>query len=119
MTGHLPRNLKLSSKRELIEVLERWLAESHAETIGEVGRYAGKAWISVRLSGHEIVLNADTRRDAIQHFVKANSARPDTPWHVVANNRGRINKVLPTSRSEECPGWYAYLRPPLDEEGIV
>jgi hypothetical protein len=36
-TGHLPRSLRLSSKRELIEVLERWLAESHDETIGEVG----------------------------------------------------------------------------------
>jgi len=119
VTGHLPRSLELSGKRELIGVLERWLAESHAATIGDVGRYGGKAWVSVLLSGYEIVLNADTRRDAIQRFVKANKEQLDTPWRVVANSRGRINKVLPTGRVEECPGWYAYLNPSLDEEGIV
>ena len=119
MTGPLPRGLTLTSKADLVEVLRRWLAESHAETIGDIGRFGGKAWISVQLPGHEIVLNADCRRDAIERFVRANASQPNTPWQVVANRRGRVNKVLPVAGSVECPGWYAYLMEPLNEEGTI
>ena len=38
---------------------------------------------------------------------------------VVANRRGRINRVLPGPDPEPLPGWYAYLTRPLLVEGMI
>jgi hypothetical protein len=114
--GHLPDGLRLGGKQELRDVLRRWLSESNAETIGDVGRFGGRAWLTADINGIEVVLNADTKRAAIESFVDAGASEPDRPWRVVANRRGRINKVLPDPQGSSLPGWYAYLKQPLDEE---
>jgi len=56
-------------------------------------------------------LNADTRRSAIERML-AYSRRTDAPWHVIENNRGKVNKII-FDKSDTHEGWYAYLREPL------
>jgi hypothetical protein len=65
------------------------------------------------------VLNADTKRMAVETFVRVNRPDPDQPWRVIANRRGSVNKVLPYPGSDPLPGWYAYLSPPLPAEGTI
>jgi hypothetical protein len=118
-SGFLPRGLRLVSKRELVEVLANWLTESRSVTIGDVGTYGGKPWLRIEMNGHEVVLNADTTRAAVQEFVRSNAPDPDRPWQVVVNRRGRINKVLPGPGNVPLPGWYAYLTHPLTTTGTL
>jgi hypothetical protein len=96
MSGYLPTDLRLSSKRELIEVLQVWLSDSNAETIGDVGLYGGKAWLKVQLPAHTIVLNADTRRDAIKRFVRARTRQPPT-------RRGVLSRTAAVASTRSCP----------------
>lgn len=117
--GHLPRGLSVAGKAALVEVLRRWLAESRAQTIGDVGTFGGRPWLLVDLGAHEVALNADTKRTAVEAFVNESGPEPDRPWRVVSNRRGRINKVIPRPEADPLPGWYAYLTPARDAEGVI
>ena len=115
--GHLPRGFRVHGKSELMEVLREWLSRSRAATIGDVGSFGGRAWLLIDLGGEEVALNADTKRSAIETVVSDSATDPESPWRIVANNRGRFNKVLPGL--DPLPGWYAYLKRPRSEEGVV
>jgi hypothetical protein len=100
-------------------VLRRWLAKSREPTLGDVGSFGGRAWLLIDLGDQEVALNADTKRGAVEAFLRNSGADPDRPWRVVANRRGRFNKVLPGPDMETLPGWYAYLKHPLSGESAI
>jgi hypothetical protein len=68
------------------------------------------------------MLNADTKRAAVEAFLRRAAADPDRPWLVVASSRGHATKVLPGpilgewgrlrgssragQRANGCPGRY-------------
>jgi len=115
--GWLPKGLRLNGKRQLIDTLRAWLAESTAPTIGDTSTFHGRFWISADIGGHRVKLAADTTRVAVQKIVDRAAANPEGPWHVVANQLGRINKVIVAERAE--PGWYAYVARSLDMETTI
>jgi len=115
--GWLPKGLRVNGKRELIARLRSWLAESSAPTIGDTRSFHGRFWISADMSGHRVRLAADTTREAVQKVVDQVAANPDRPWHVVANQNGRINKLVVANRHE--PGWYAYVTRALEAEATI
>lgn len=117
--GHLPQGLRVPAKAALIEVLQAWLGDSHAATIGDIGSFGGKPWIWIDLDGWTVALNADTKRAAVEAVVRDHRYDPNRPWRVVANRRGRINKVTPSPDGQPLPGWYAYLPAPLDGEATI
>lgn len=116
--GFIPRGSRVGSKEELAKLLDAWLRSSDAATIGDVGSFGGSPWVHVALEVHEVVLNADTKRHAVERFVHDLPGQPQ-PWMVIANRRGRINKVLPYPAAAPLAGWYAYLRQPLADEGTI
>jgi hypothetical protein len=115
--GWLPKGLHLHGKRELIAALRSWLAVPGAPTIGDTSSFHGQFWISADIGSHRVRVAADTTREAAQRIVDHASSDPARPWHVVANQKGRINKVVVTDRLE--PGWYAYIAPPLEAETTI
>jgi hypothetical protein len=117
LSGYLPRGLRVYRKSELVELLGRWLAASRVATLGDVASFGGKPWVIVELTDRRVVLNADTKRRAVEAFLHESGDAPERPWRVIANQRGRVNKVLPGPGLS--PGWYAYLEPPLDAEGSI
>jgi hypothetical protein len=90
---------------------------SAAPTIGNVGTFGRKPCILIVLDGRlTAVLNSDTKRFAIEEFVKDASANgPDEPWSVVPNRLGRVNKIAFRADGTETPGSYCYLGEPLPE----
>jgi hypothetical protein len=107
--GHVVRD-----KRELAELLREWFRKTNEPTIGDVGNYGGKAWIYVELPGTTVVLNSDTKRAAVEAYLAAvGDQGPELPWRVVANQRGRVNKVL-YGDLDRAPGWFCYTLAPLD-----
>lgn len=107
---HVPRGLTVHGKQELAVVLGDWLGRSPAATIGDIGSYGGKAWVWIDVGGRRARLHADTTRAAVRNYldhVRVHGA--DADWHVVANNRGRINKILFAPPGGDASGWYCYL----------
>jgi hypothetical protein len=111
--GHVPHGPQIAGKEQLVRVLRKWLQESDAHTVGEVGSYAGRPWLWIHVSGRELVLHADTKRTAVEAFVRANAVDPKPIWRVVATARAGIaRKVLPGPNGDPAPGWYCYLTKP-------
>ena len=117
--GYLPVGHRVRGKRELHELLSGWLSCSRARTIGDVGNYGGRPGLLIAIGEQEVALNADTTRAAVQAYVLSNARQPTQPWRVVRNRRGRINKVLLGPDPTPTPGWFAYLREPLADEGYI
>jgi hypothetical protein len=72
--------------------------------------------IAIDLGNYTAVLNVDTKRSAVGAYlehVKANGV--DSPWRVVVNARGRVNKVIFSDDPAAAAGWYVYLRKPPAE----
>ncbi len=103
----------MGSKSDLASLLDCWFretSETWEPTIGDVGIFGGTPWIHLDLPSLRAVLNADTTRKAVidyLHYVTKRGA--EVPWRVVANRRGRVNKVVYRADSDDAPGWYCYL----------
>lgn len=116
---YLSPGTHVSGKRDLAALLKAWLSQSQAPTIGDVKTFGGRAWLHIEINGQHVVLNADTKRAAVEAFVRLSEVDPDQPWRVIANRRGRVNKVLPYPQTDPLPGWYAYLSQPLTDEDTI
>ncbi|MEZ5174577.1 MAG: hypothetical protein R2823_00005, partial [Acidimicrobiia bacterium] len=107
----LPRGAHARTGTELISLLATWLAKSSDQTIGDVSRFPRAPWISVETPLGLMDLNADTRRSAVSAFLDhVRQFEGAVELHVVANRRGRINKVVFDPAKPSPIGWYAYLR---------
>ncbi len=58
-------------------------------------------------------MNSDTKRAAVEEYVKEAQARgTDLPWSVRPNSlNGHWNKLVFRTDGEPTPGWYCYLQP--------
>ena len=115
--GWMPRGQRFRSKDELLVALRQWLRSSSAPTIGDTKLFRGRPWITIEIGSSRVKINADTTREAVRNIVGAVGGNPNKPWRVVANQNGRINKVVVTDSRE--PGWYAYLTDSLDREAVL
>ena len=116
----IPLGQRCQSKRDFAEILRRWAVETDEETIGAVGTYGRRAWLWVTVNTYECHLNADTKRDAVQHYlhlVQLHGA--DLPWRIRPNRNGTINKVCVERDGSETPGFYLYVRPPLRRPAVT
>lgn len=112
--GHLPRVLNVAGKDQLTTLLRRWYEESDAGTVGDVATFGGRPAIALDLGDHEAVLNVDTKRSAVATYLAhADANGTDALWSVVANTRGKVNKVIFSEDPAAAAGWYVYLRQPL------
>lgn len=111
----------VTSKSQFVEVLRSWCASSTAETIGDVGSYGGRPLISLELcGGRKVILNADTKRAAVEQFLAVVAERgAESAWTVLTNQKGVFNKVGFRSDGSTTPGWYCYLVPPAEKRGVV
>lgn len=113
--GYVVNGTWVASKAELFQLLKSWLEASAMPTIGEVGGFGGKPCIFISLDKNLTAeLNADTKRAAVEQYVKEIHVRgADATWSVIPNRRGRLNKLTFREDSADTPGWYCYLRQPL------
>jgi hypothetical protein len=118
--GHLIKGTRAEDKRELSLVLQAWLIASDAPTIG-AGR-GQQPWMFINLGGvRTAVLNADTKRAAVDEYVRDVQVRgADVPWNILPNQRnGKLNKLGFRVDGKSTPGWYCYLTEPAPRRGQV
>lgn len=83
-------------------------------TIGDASRFGGTGWLTVDSPVGRLVMNADTTRDAIRHFLHHCETSGGTVIsRVVANRRGVVNRVEFAPSGSRTEGWYLYTRKPL------
>jgi hypothetical protein len=112
--GYVVRGTVLPSKAELLRLLEVWLERSDASRIGNAKR-GQTPWIFITLDRQRrAVMNSDTKRAAVEEYVKDAQARgADFHWSLIQNCRThRWNKLVFREDHEPTPGWYCYLEPP-------
>jgi hypothetical protein len=113
--GYVIQGTTLESKDELFRLLRSWLQVSDMPTIGDFGDYGRRPWIFITFGrGRSGVLNADTKRAAIEKYVKdAQTRGANVPWLVIPNSRThQWNKLVFEKDHKPTPGWYCYLQPP-------
>ncbi len=104
---------EVATKAELAELLRTWLRTTNEPTIGDVAQYGGRPYVHVRLGEVHVVLNADTKRAAVERYLAAVDAHgADLPWQVV-QGRAKVNKVV-YEGMDTSAGWYAYTTPELE-----
>ncbi len=96
------------SEAELLDHLQAWLRTGE-KAVANVGTYGGRAVLHAVVAGQPVYINADTRRAAVQDLVDS-AARGPVPWHVLANGKGRLDKVTFRSDGARAPGFYCYTR---------
>jgi hypothetical protein len=113
--GYVLDGTSVTSKDELFRLLRGWVRSSDASTIGNVRNFGGRPCILINIdSGVTAVLNADTKRSAVELYVEeAQVHGADATWSVIPNRNGRLNKLSFRKDCTETPGWYCYLRQPL------
>ncbi len=110
--GLIPRMRKNESVSldEFYSLLDRWLRLTQEQTIGDTGAVQGRTpWVWVLAGGRECRLHADTTRDGVAALVGLWRDEPSLEWHVVANQRGRFNKIALSSDRIVIPGLFLYL----------
>jgi hypothetical protein len=113
--GYLVKGTLLSNKTELLRLLESWLKTSEASKIGNASR-GQTPWISLIVDRQRrAVINSDTKRSAVEEYVKEAQTRgADVSWFVIPNRDGPCNKLVFRADRQPTPGWYCYLEPPND-----
>jgi hypothetical protein len=120
-SGHLMEGTIVQSKQAFAELLDGWLHTSKAQTIGDVGSFGGRPYVHIELGDVTAVLNADTKQAAVREYLDEVGRRGDAeaPWQVVANQRGRVNKIVFRDDGQPTPGWFCYLAEPLTTPGEI
>jgi len=119
LDGFIERGAVVSTKGGLHALLKDWADTSTTATIGDVGTYGGKAWVTWQHSDEKIVLNADTSRTAVLEYLAFAAARGvDEPWRVVANANGRINRAVYRD-DVKLLAWYCYTAKPWTAPGAL
>ena len=112
--GYVPAVTEVTAVAEFERVLSHWVNASDRPTVGLVETYGGSPVIRVGVGVDRFVLNRDTPRPAVRHFL-ATAARAggaaSLHWHVTANENGRVNKISYLKDGAPPQGWFVYLRP--------
>jgi hypothetical protein len=104
---------EVSSKAELADLLRTWHRTTNEPTLGDLAQYGGRPYVHIVLGDVHVVLNADTKRAAVERYLVAVEAHgADLPWQVV-QGRTRVNKVV-YEGMDTSAGWYAYTTRELE-----
>ena len=100
----------VTSKEDFARVLNSWLQHDERETvIGSPGTFGGRALIHVHLGAERLHLNGDTRDEGVRAYLElVRQHGTQLSWHVVANQSGKVNKVVFGKPKASIPYFYLY-----------
>lgn len=96
----------IKSKKELYSLLRIWAVLNKKDlqkTIGEKS-YGGQPILWIKIDSEIYYLNADTNMGGIIEFIK----NENYDWQIIANNRGKFNKITNHPESKSINGLYLY-----------
>lgn len=98
------------SKSEFHSRLRAWLHDTGDAIVGEPDVPGVTAWVHVLDGSSRYRLHADTRRKAVDDYLRLVAPHgDDLKWTVVASKRGRINAVAYGPERKRLVPFYLYL----------
>lgn len=99
------------SRAEFEARLSAWLAVTGGgDTVGDTSKRGQTAWVYVRDGGSIYYLNADSTHYAVRDYAGLLAVEPKLEWHVVANAKGRLNKVAFGKKKLKLREFYFYAQ---------
>jgi len=79
------------------------------DTVGDAAKYGGKPWIWVKRLARRYHLNADATGEGVGEYLALSFQHgASLQWTIVANERGKMNKVAFGPDKREIPGFHFY-----------
>ncbi|EAR16473.1 hypothetical protein [Robiginitalea biformata] len=102
------RSKPLESKELFYEILQEWAEwndhlASENPKIGDVPT-GNTRLIHLDLNNSRYYLNGDTNLSGVKEFLR----NMDSPWKIIPNNRGRMNKVTNDKEGSGITGFFLY-----------
>lgn len=105
------RRTEAIDKAEFHRRLRFWLDCCDDKQIGSEQVVGVTDWIFVRQGSDLFALHADTKRSAVDAYMKlVNAQGDDMPWQVTTSNRGKGTAVVYGTREVRLTPFYLYLK---------
>ena len=103
-------NSNILTRQSFDSWLLNWYQNTNEKTVGDIGNFKQQAFLWVEENGAKFRLNADTKREGVEiylNLLKENYGSLN--WSIVANLKGKINKVAFGEDKIKIRGFYLYL----------
>lgn len=98
------------SRHLLNEMLQQWLRETDEKQIGDESVQGRSPWVYIKEGGRVFRVHADTKRSGVKEYLQiVKDHEPEAVWHIVRNQRGRMNSVAFGPELIKPRGFYLYL----------
>lgn len=96
----------LKSKKDFFNVLRIWALFNNKDQKKTISKksYGGQPILWIKTELGLFYLNADTKMEGVLEFVSNES----NDWHIIPNNRGKLNKVTNHPKRIAINGLYLY-----------
>ena len=97
------------TKDQFNEWLRTWCSTSSDKTISDYEDYGQSTYLYIQEDGNLYHLNADTKREAVEEYLKLLDSNKDLLWTIVPNRKLRLNKVAFGENKKILKGFYLYI----------
>ena len=106
----MTKDTNILERQDFDSWLFNWYKNTNEETIGDVGNFGQQAFLWVEDNDSKFRLNADTKREGVEEYLDLLKENNNLlTWSVVANLKGKINKVAFGENKIKIRGFYLYL----------
>lgn len=106
----MTKNSNILERQDFDLWLLNWYKNTNEKTIGDIGNFGQQAFLWVKGNGSKFRLNADTKREGVEVYLNLLEEHNNSlNWSIVANLKGKINKVAFGENKIKIRGFYLYL----------
>lgn len=106
----MTKNSNILERQDFDLWLLNWYENTNEKTIGDIGNFGQQVFLWVEGNGFKFRLNADTKREGVEVYLNLLKENNNSlNWSIVANLKGKINKVAFGENKIKIPGFYLYL----------
>ena len=105
----MTKNSNILERQDFDLWLLNWYKNTNEKTIGDIGNFGQQAFLWVKSNGSKFRLNADTKREGVETYLNLLKENDNSlNWSIVANMKGKINKVAFGENKIKIRGFYLY-----------
>jgi len=106
----LRSELNIYNRKAFDDWLLNWYRNTNEKTVGDVGDFGQQAFLWVEENELKYRLNADTKREGVKGYLDLlDKNNGSIKWTVVANLKGKMNKIAFGDNEIKIRGFYLYL----------
>ena len=106
----MTNEVKIFDQKAFNSWLLNWYKNTNEKTVGDVGNFGQQAFLWIEENEMKYRLNADTKREGVKEYLQLlDENNGSIKWVVVANLKGKMNKIAFGDNAIKIRGFYLYL----------